>query len=230
MTPFSLELDLILRFMPPMDRIGNGITVTRTIELPFPPYNGLAIYGKGMDDCPDPIGFRLEEVVWDLNRQVFLGKTTMEYATPMATIADDIGTWLQRGWRLGSYLDAYKADDESKTEGEESSELGETVEVDDDVMEAWPSMPPRKRPKHFNKVLRAIIRAMAELHNNCAVAYAMWKTQRFFDEEEREGCDSPAAKKFWDAVYAFEAMSLDEQVAWIERVKRTYPRLDQVIP
>ena len=43
---FRLELDLRLYFVPLMSDTGNGITVTRTIELPFAPQIELGIAGR----------------------------------------------------------------------------------------------------------------------------------------------------------------------------------------
>lgn len=64
-TGFRLELDLVLHFVPPMDERGPGITLTRTLELPFAPYSGLVIYSRRLDSFPDPLGFHLNNVVPD---------------------------------------------------------------------------------------------------------------------------------------------------------------------
>lgn len=51
---FKLELDLHLFCEPLMDEEGDGIVVSKTLELPFPPYEGLALIGKQIDESPGP--------------------------------------------------------------------------------------------------------------------------------------------------------------------------------
>jgi hypothetical protein len=46
---FTLELDLILHYCPPMDEHGGGIHLTRSVELPFAPVCGQLIAGRRLD-------------------------------------------------------------------------------------------------------------------------------------------------------------------------------------
>jgi hypothetical protein len=229
--PFALELDLSILYVPPMSSHGRGITLTRRVELPFPPYDGLAIHSKQLDYCQEPLGFRLTDVVWDMDRQVFVATTSMESQMPLAEIGEDIASWQLLGWKVGSYLDPYTSaadrEDEDLTETLDADSLA-AAEVEEEARENLPALPARRRPKAFNRLFRALVRKMAELHNNSAVAYAMWKTQRYFDEEARKECASPAVKAFEAAVRAFDDLSSDEQFEWVERLKRRYPRLDRV--
>jgi len=41
---FTLELDLSLFYEPLMDEYQPGIVVTREVELPFPPMEGLSLF------------------------------------------------------------------------------------------------------------------------------------------------------------------------------------------
>lgn len=227
---FKLELDLVIHFVPPMSEIGDGIHLTRTIEFPFAPYSGLAVHGKELDECPELMGFVLKNVVWDIDRQTFLAETFSVHYGSFFMIADEIRTWVDRGWRLGSYLDAYKAADEA-----ESGEEEETVVIDEgdddewDEMERWPTMRPQKRPAHFNKLLRAMVRTMVELRNNEATAYAMAKTQLLFDDQELKTLDSPDKERFKASQNEYWKMPVDQQYAWQDGVKRKYPRLDRLV-
>ena len=92
---FKLELDLLLYFVPPMDERGQGIRLTRSLELPFPPINGLYLSGIAMDDPPTPMGCRINDLTWDLDRQVFMATTQLtNHDFPIATIPDEIGSWI----------------------------------------------------------------------------------------------------------------------------------------
>jgi len=69
---FTHELDLHLHYSPPMPESGSGIVVTRELHLPFVPHERLLIFSKAIDDCPDPMGFCIKDVVWDIDREVVL--------------------------------------------------------------------------------------------------------------------------------------------------------------
>jgi hypothetical protein len=223
---FKLELDLLLYFIPPMDERGQGIRLTRSLELPFPPTNGLHLAGITMDDPPSPLGFRINGVTWDLDRQVFMATTQLiDHNLPIAAIPDEIANWIERGWRLGSYEDAYKQPEETE---DDSSEIT-TESVDDwDEDDRLPTMNPRSRPRAFNKFFRALVREMARLHNNESAAYAIDRTKMFFDEERLKE-ESKAAIRFRDAQNEFSDMTWDQQYDWREKVLRTHPRLDRIV-
>lgn len=58
----------------------------------------------------------------------------------------------------------------------------------------------------------------------------MDKTKRFFDESRDEYRNLPAdERKFEDARCEFEEMTLDEKLAWNERVRRTHPKLERIV-
>jgi len=223
---FQLQLDFCLHYIPPMDESGPGILLTRTLELPFPPSPGIALWGKELDQCDEPLGFVLKDLIWDVDRETFLATTYLvSHDLPIATIPDDIRAWMDRGWRLGSYMDAYG------TPAEEEEEQHSDQEEDDEweEMEQWPRKRPRARPRHFNRTLMALVRAMAECYNNLPEAYAIHKTKRFFAEDEIANSNSTAAKRYRDARQEYLTMSLDEQLNWREQVTRRCPRLDRII-
>ena len=61
---FKLELDMHLKWVPPMEEHGPGIILTRTIELPFAPTSGLHLFGTRIK-----LGILEGNTLW-----LFLGK------------------------------------------------------------------------------------------------------------------------------------------------------------
>lgn len=225
---FKVELDLSLYYAPPMEDHGGGIVVTRTLELPFTPTLGVAIWSNEMDECPEPMGFKLNDLVWDMDRQVFLAKTQLiDCGAPLALIPHAVRSWVDRGWRLGSWMDSYRQDKGAEASGRETP--SGTSRWDDDEMEQWLVRRPADRPADFNKVFGAIVRTMAELYNNWSVAYAMHRTKLFFDETALKDNESAAAKKWRDAKREFDVMPFEKQIAWQERVIRKYPPLAELV-
>jgi hypothetical protein len=102
---------------------------------------------------------------------------------------------------------------------------------DHDEATTWETAPGKSRPKEFLTILHAIIATMAEVHNNCSVAYAMSKTKGFVDvpEETFQKGRSPFQQKFQEAVREYEDWTFDQQWDWCERAQRRYPRLIDVI-
>jgi hypothetical protein len=225
---FKIELDVSLYYDPPMDEHGQGISLTRIFEIPFPPSSGLYLTGGGLTDAPDAIGFKIEDVTWDLDRQVFLAETSLiSKDFPIAFIPDELRAWVARGWRLGSCSEAYEEVAYSGREPEDVPEGVQTGELD--AAERWPSMNPRSRPPHFNKLLRALVRKMADLYNNWATAYAIDQTMMLFSEAQLRGDRSPGMEKFIVARSKFERMTIDEKLAWREKVIAKHPRLDRIV-
>jgi hypothetical protein len=225
---FKVELDLSLYYDPPMEDHGGGIVVTRTLELPFPPTPDLAVWSMEMDECPEPMGFKLDDLVWDMGRQVFLAKTQISSSgLPMAMIPYEVRSWVDRGWRLGSWMDSYRQDEAAETSDRKVP--SETPHWDDDDMERWMTCRPADRPENFNKVFDAMVRTMAELHNNWSAAYAMHRTKLFFDEADMKDNESAATKKWLSAKREFIEMPIDKQIAWQERVIRKYPSLSAIV-
>ena len=229
---FNLQLDLVMFFTPPMEQHGKGIRLTRTLQLPFAPFNDLCITGFTIDTHPMPEGFCLKSVVWDVDRSRFTAETFFIQDLPIALIADEIQSWIDIGWDLGSHTDDFPDvyDDSDSLDQEEAAE-DEASKADESVddMDDWQKLSPRNRPKEFNKSFRALIRVMCETHNDTEKAYAMWKTKRFFSDEEVKSDTSPAARQFADATREYLQMPFDAQWDWRERVCRTYPRFERVM-
>jgi hypothetical protein len=233
---FTVELDLVLHFVPPMSPHSNGLVLTRKFQLPFPPYDGLLVFSNKMDDCPDPEGMMLKHVVWDIDRRIFLARTQIQHdMLPIALIPVEVRSWIDLGWRLGSCRDKYAVeypDDEVQEASPRPDSLEDEAswpELDEDELESWATLPPRKRPARFNRLLRALVRHMSETYDNLSVAYAMDQTKRYFDEEEVKKSDNPAVDAWRKAEQAFMSMSDDEQTKWQKHVERHYPRLDRLI-
>jgi len=225
---FKLELDLSLYYDPPMQDHGGGIVVTRTLELPFVPTPGVAVWSKDMDECPEPMGFKLDDIVWDMGRQVFLAKTQLvSSGLPMALIPHVIRSWVDRGWHLGSWMDSYQQE-EAAEEADDQGEV-ELPDCEDEEMKRWLTCRPTDRPADFNNVFGAMVRVMAELHNNWSVAYAMYRTKLYLDEEALKDFNSAAAKKWQDALREFRDMPMEKQIAWQERVIKKYLPLSKFV-
>lgn len=53
---YPVNLDLILRFVPPMSKSEAGYHLTRTFELPFAPSKGTAVFSREWEGMDDPLG------------------------------------------------------------------------------------------------------------------------------------------------------------------------------
>lgn len=231
---FIIELDLVLHFVPPMDEHAPGVVLTRAFDIPFPPYDGLVVYSPTFEDCPTSEGMPLKDIIWDVERKVFLARTYLVHCgLPFAFIPDEIRSWVDNGWRLGSYRDGYGGDvgedDEQAEESATAEDTNDWSQFDDDELDAWRKLPARKRPPQFNRIMRAVVRMMAETHNNLDVAYAMDKTKRYFTKKEAEDIGDNTVQQWRDATKEFLLMSLDEQVQWQEHVQAHHPRLDRML-
>lgn len=231
----TLELDLIITYTPPMSENGGGIHLTRELQLPFAPFNGLQIYGNTMDQAPGPEGFILKDVIWDNDRQVFMAHSELcSHDLPMEEIPLDLKSWLDLGWRIGSYADYYKEPDygeDEKDTNSEDEEDGDSFPVDEEFERTLkqPMLSPRQRPKELNLVMRAMVRAMVEVNNDNTAAYAMDKTKRYFTDHQLEQNDSKHARAWRDAQEEYIKMGWQKQSKWRERVMRTHPRLDKLV-
>ena len=88
---FSVDVDLVLRFVPPMDNHSDGIRLTRTIELPFPPAEDISIFSKEWEGEDFPLGYVLKNVTWEIDRDRFLADTLLSVTgTPIAMIPFEI--------------------------------------------------------------------------------------------------------------------------------------------
>jgi hypothetical protein len=95
---FKLELDMRLYFVPPMDEHGRGICVSKSFDLPFAPFNDLALTGDAFGDGAQDDGYRIEDVVWDMDRKIFLAHSSLTSENfPLGLIPNEIADWIQRG-------------------------------------------------------------------------------------------------------------------------------------
>ena len=101
--------------------------------------------------------------------------------------------------------------------------------MDDEELDGWRKMPARKRPPRYNRILRALVRQMAETYNNWEVAYAMDKTKQLYTEKEAKDFDDPGADRWRKARNEFFSMSLDDKLQWMRHVESRYPRLDRLV-
>ncbi len=183
---FRVELDLHLFFVPLMQETGNGIRLTRTLALPFPPNSKIMIGGRSIEgDCVPPLGYRMSDILWDVDRETFLAKTvTSHYGSPVAFVPSDIETYVQDGWKIGSWQDFYDRD--------RKCPIGESLNVgkfdfdweDEDELSLLETTRASKRPEQFNLLLSALVRMLFVLRNNEAVGYAMYKSKLFFQDEK----------------------------------------------
>ncbi len=204
---YTLELDLHLFFTPLMQNWGHGIVMTRALQLPFPPADKIALGGQSIEgDCLPPLGYRLRNTIWDVDRERFIATTAADCGGgPLAYIADDIDRHLREGWSIGSWQRHY---DKSWT-----SPIGERFDMskfdlglmDEEELYEFETMPASKRPQPFNELMSALVRLLFNLDNNEAMAYAMYKTKTYFQDEEKQ---SP---KFKDAMRRYEQMTSEER-------------------
>lgn len=227
---FAVDVDLVLRYVPPMDDVGEGIRLTRTIELPFPPAEDISVFSKEWEGVGDPLGYVLKNVTWDMDRNRFLADTMLSVTgTPIAMIPFEIRQLVYHGWTYGSYKDSYR------TEPKRGRKRGTLPvmpdwEWDYDAAAVWEANP-KDRPEEFKLVLHAVVSTMAELHNNCRVAYAMLKTGCYFDIAKGKLPSEllPLEKRFSKVLHDYDSLPSDKKWVWAERVKRKYPQLTDVV-
>ena len=227
---YAVNVDLVVRYVPPMHDHHAGIRLTRTIELPFPPAKDISVFSKDWEDLVDPMGYVLKEVTWDADRNCFLADTEVsDTGLPIALIPHDIRRLVDHGWKYGSYKDGYQTE---RKRGRKHHTLPamRIRKWDFDEAASWEANR-KDRPKEFNLVLRAIVATMAELHNNCAVAYAMLKTACFLHIPDQKPASelSPLEKRFRQAIDDYHRLTSDQQWDWCDRVKRRYPRLADIV-
>lgn len=222
---YTLELDLELHFDPPMDDRGPGIVLTRTISLPFPPTDKLILYSSKMDECPEPGGWCLTDLTYDIERDVFLARTFGSYGGFFfREILDVLRAHVERGWRFGSYLDKYRQPEPVQDEDQAWVPWDQVGCERDEV----PGKSARTRSREFNRLFGGLVGAMASLRNNLAVAFAMDKTKRFFDSDELKD-DSPAVKKWVAACDEYQSMKEDARERWREAAEKRYRSLQRLV-
>jgi hypothetical protein len=228
---FKIELDLHLIYIPPMEENSPGVVVTRMIELPFVPYNGLRIFSRTWEEDPEPYGLELKDLVWDTDREVFLATAVhISHDFPIALIPNEIRYWLERGWRWGSYSDQYHdgevADTVVPVLANGSDDL--TEGVSDAEVDSLHTLPVKKRPPAFNSFFKALIRHMAASYTNLESAYAMDKTGRYLGSGRVKPPDEEIAKKWQDYQLEYQRQSFDEHMKWRRKVQK-YPELSAFV-
>jgi hypothetical protein len=228
---FSFDIDMSIYFAEILNEHGRGIRVTRRFELPFVPHQDILLSSFSLNGDDIPMGYKINEITWDIDRQVFFGQTcVVMHATPIAFIPFEIRSWLKRGWRLGTYEDNYKKPDRRSTNVRRrrlKCEWNESLE--DDVADEWRRGSPQSRPASFTLLLRAMVREMVKLHNNVELAFAIAKTGRFFEKFELKDSANAAGRKFNDAIAEFNRLPLAKMESWQAGILRKYPRLEQFL-
>lgn len=234
---FSLEPDLNLLFVPPMEDRGQGIILTRTIPIPIQPTSGLILCGRMLEEFgPTELGFQLDEVKWDLDREVFLATTTLtDVGLPLALIPDTVRSYIDKGWRIGSHSDTYADESEADDDDGDGMSVGtDGAATDYEQLEILQGVPQNRRPKDFNRLFKALICEMVRASNNVSAAYAMDKLRRLVELPVDRDPITPAERtpiqKRWAAtVEEFAHLGSVEQWEWRERVLSTYPGIENVI-
>lgn len=227
---YAVDLDLIIWYVPLMADTGEGIRLTRTIELPFPPVEEISIFSRVWQPNGEPLGYVLKDITWDLDRQRFFAETGHSISdTPIAMIPYELRELIDSGWTYGSFKDSYQ------TERNRGRKRGtrpaiENGDWDFDEAAEWDTST-RNRPKEFRQILQAVGSTMAELGNNCHVAYAMLKTGFFFNlpSGKLPSQLSPQERRFYQACRTFESLTFDQQCYWREGVTRRYSSLRDAV-
>lgn len=85
---------------------------------------------------------------------------------------------------------------------------------------------PQGRERAFADTFKAVVRFLVEARENLIVAYAIAKTDRIVTAENLALLSDEDLEE-WDAACdEFEAMPPQQQQAWAEQVRETYPRLE----
>jgi hypothetical protein len=227
---YQVELDYVLRFVPPMSEHSGGLVLTRTLELPFPPYKKLYLFAKDLDDCPYPPGLRLDEVTWDIDRECFLATTELIVHGPIADIPWLLSSYLERGWQVGSLMGQYETDDDLDEEPADEVDVPEgTDDWDMDALEALEKESPRRRPKALNQLVKALVRVMVENGDDMAAAYALDRTGLVISLRDAEHGREPHDRVWLEAYREFEDLDNDSYKKWRRKVCR-YRRIDKIEP
>ncbi|MEZ6082287.1 MAG: hypothetical protein R3C56_43410 [Pirellulaceae bacterium] len=204
--PASVLLDLHLFFTPLMHEFGDGIVFTQTFTLPFPPSPKIAIGGRSVGEVMPLLGYKPRDIVWDVDRQVFLASThEIHQSSPLAFIPLDMALPLENGWRIGSWQKHYDRSWRSPIGDKFDPSKFEFDWEDENELEKFESQQASHRPEQFNQLFSALIRMLFTLRNNESTAYAMYKSKTYFDSEQSR------SEKYSAALRTFESMSHDDQ-------------------
>ncbi len=230
-TLFDCEIDIHLVYEPPMQDSDFGIVLTRGFQLPFAPCKGLFLHNSEWDELADGQGVELTNVVWDMNRCVFLLQATYGNVDfPVACIPEEIRSWLGRGWEWGSYMDQYDGGDSS--DDPKRKRVGQyediTAGIDSDVVERLHTIPRNERPTAFNVFFDALIRQMAVVSCSSEIAYAMDKAGRYLGHGRVEATDENAGLLWYQYQKEYCDMGIVDRLKWQDKVSR-YPTLESVV-
>ena len=227
---FTVEVDLWQSlFSPPMGERSKGIVLTHSIQLPFVPSEDIAIHCAAIEPDPGPIGRVLKGITWDVERNLFLASTYAGNAGPIGLIPYDLRNLLDKGWRFGSAQDRYDEELRRKHKPKELPPLKLPNWSDEDELESWENLPPKRRPAEFNLLVKALVRMMAEHFEDVEVAYAIDKTMMMFSDYELETKSTPETKRFREMKYQFSKLTDQQRSAWHDRVMRRHPRIQQFV-
>ncbi len=87
---------------------------------------------------------------------------------------------------------------------------------------------PQGREKAFDDCFKALVRTMIEALHNPTIAYAIDKTDRLVTEANMDQLSDEELHEWTSACAEFEAMPAAEQQEWIEQVRATYPRMEDL--
>ena len=87
---------------------------------------------------------------------------------------------------------------------------------------------PQGRERAFEDCFKALVRTMIEVNNNPTIAYAIDKTDRLVTEANMDQLSDEELHEWTSACAEFEALSAAEQQEWIEQVRATYPRMEDL--
>ena len=224
---FVLELDLHVYFEPLMNEHWPGLLFTRTIQLPFIPSTKIAVGGFSLEgECVPPLGYLPSDLIWDVDREVFLAITKASHQSLIVYLPDIIREYLEQGWRLGSWKQNYDNDFESPI-GEDFDAGDFAFEWDNESdIENLETQPPTKRSPEFNRLLSALSRLLVQLKNNVSIAYAIYKTKTYFppDRPGREQLKTKEAEAFREAVFQYQKMDGEHRLQAEKNILRRAAR------
>jgi len=220
---YKVQLEIELYFVPPMDEHDPGVSLVKTIELPFQPVPEMGLVGDSLEGNPFPPGLVIKELSWDVDRRLFLAKLADYHfgGDSLSGQAYTLREWIEHGWTLGHLQDPY----EQEHEDEEPPDVTPAQLLKSLPLEEPPPRitSPSDRAEGFRACLRGMVRLMAEIENNMAVAYAMDKTGCVLTKSNRDKV-SPLIQQRWDdAVKDFENVTYKRRAVWIRRTKKYMP-------
>ena len=87
---------------------------------------------------------------------------------------------------------------------------------------------PQGRARAFADAIKAMVRLMIEVNQNPTLAYAIDKTDRIITTENMSYLSEEELDEWNAACDEFDAMSWQEQYAWVNRILGTYPKIGEL--